>query len=410
MKIRPMLLRIMSCALLVGSAWAADTEKIVYNFSGGNDGGNPATRLIFDRSGNIYGTTVGGGTHHCGTVFELTPIGGGHWQEIVLHSFDCSDEGNGPYGGVVADAQGNLYGTASAGGDGSTCSGDGCGVVFKLTHSGGVWSETVLYSFHDSPDVAGPDSAIALDTNGNIYGTAGHGAYGLGGVFQVSRHGDQWTETILHNFTGGDDGAFVAFGAPLLDSAGNVYGVTEQGGSNDSGIVYKLSPTSGGTWTFNTLYAFGPFPDGSNPLGGLIRDAMGSLYGTTYDGGTNGAGTVFKLGPGSHVGSWKEAALYNFQDNSDGGHSSSALIFDSAGNLYGTTSSGGNGQCECGVAFELSPTGGGEWTETVLHIFTGSLDGGFPYYGLTADGAGHYFGAAVGGGTQGQGIVYELTP
>jgi uncharacterized repeat protein (TIGR03803 family) len=410
MKNKAILLGIMGCALLVGSGWAADTENIVYNFSGGNDGGNPATRLIFDRAGNIYGTTAGGGAHDCGTVFELTPIGGGHWQESVLHSFNCSDEGNSPYGGVVADAQGNLYGTTFTGGSGGICSGDGCGVVFKLTYSGGAWSETVLYSFHDSPDVRWPDSAVALDAAGNVYGTAASGAYGFGGVYQVSQHGDQWIETVIHNFTGGDDGAFGSSGAPFIDSVGSVYGVTEGGGLFGSGTVYELSSGPGETWIFHTLYAFGAYPDGANPLGGLVRDTQGNLYSTTYYGGTSGAGTVFKLRPGSHIGSWKETTLYDFEDARDGGHSSSTLIFDPAGDLYGTTSTGGDGQCECGVAFELSPTGGGGWIETVLHVFTGSLDGGFPYYGLTADGAGNYFGAAVQGGTQGQGIVYELTP
>src|SRR5205814_1197502 len=132
----------------------------VYSFSGGLDGSNPASQIVFDSAGNAYGTTVTGGASDCGTVFQLSPAGGGNWQQSVLFSFDCFGQGKNPYGGVTLDADGNLYGTTVAGGFGGICSGDGCGVVYKLTQSAGSWNESVLYAFGDSPDAAGPGNAV----------------------------------------------------------------------------------------------------------------------------------------------------------------------------------------------------------------------------------------------------------
>ena len=229
-------------AILALSAWAADTEKVLYSFTGGNDGGDPAAQLVFDGAGNAYGTTVVGGLYGCGTVFELTPLSGGRWQQSVLYNFSCFGDGKNPYGGVTFDGSGNLYGTTVAGGSGGACSGDGCGVVYKLTPSGGGWTQTVLYNFTGGDDGYGPGSAVVLDKAGNIYGTAPDGgAYSQGVIYQLSLKNGQWQQTVIHAFTGGDDGAVGSLGSLLLDAAGNLYGVTELGGRYGAGIVFKLS-------------------------------------------------------------------------------------------------------------------------------------------------------------------------
>ncbi len=400
---------VIAAVLLGSSSWAATTENTVYSFTGGLDGNNPASQLVFDSAGNAYGTTVTGGASDCGTVFKLTPSGGGHWQQSVLHSFDCYGDGKNPYGGVTLDTDGNLYGTTVAGGSGGFCTGDGCGVVFKLTQSGGSWTESVLYSFGDSPDAAGPGGAVVLDSANNLYGTTPDGgAYAAGTVYELSPNNGQWTETIIHDFTGGDDGALGSLG-PLLLKGGNLYGVTELGGTYGAGTAFKMSPASGGGWNFTTLYAFQGQPDAAFPYGGLITDAHGNFYGTTYYGGSNGAGAVFKLGPGPSIGPWRDTVLYSFQGGADGGSPTSTLVFDAAGNLYGTTSAGGDPGCDCGVVFGLTPNGSG-WNEVALHTFGTHPDGAYPYYGLTPDGAGNYFGTTAAGGNQNVGMVFELTP
>ena len=397
--------------LLVHVSWAASSEHVVYSFSGGADGGDPASQLVFDNAGNAYGTTVTGGADGCGTVFQLTPAGGGQWQQSVLFSFDCFGEGKNPYGGVTLDAHGNLYGATVAGGFGGTCSGDGCGVVYELTQSGGTWSETILYSFGDSPDVAGPGGGVVFDAAGNLYGTAAdNGTGGFGGIYQLSHTSGGWSETVIHNFTGGDDGGLGSLGLLLRDASGNFYGVTEIGGHYGAGTVYKISPASGGGWNFSTLYAFQSQPDAAFPYGGLSADAYGNLYGTTYYGGTSGAGTVFKVGPAPNaIGGWRDTVLYSFQGASDGANPTSTLLFDAAHNLYGTTTAGGDPNCACGVVFELSPSGN-SWIQSVLHTFGTFPDGAAPSYGLTADGAGDYLGTTPVGGNDNQGAVFELTP
>ena len=366
--------------------------------------------MTFDSAGNAYGTTVIGGVFGCGTVFQLTPIGGGRWQQSVLYSFGCFDDGKNPYGGVTLDAAGNLYGTTVAGGTGGVCSGDGCGVVFELTKSGGLWSENVLYSFTDGVDGSGPGGGVVFDREGNLYGTTPDGgAYAAGTIYQLSLNGGGWQEKIIHDFTGGNDGAVGSLGLLLIDSTGSIYGVTELGGAYGAGTVFKLF-SSGDTWNLITLYAFRGQPDAAFPYGGLIADANGNLYGTTYFGGASGAGTVFKVAPGPNIKGWKDTVLYSFQGGTDGGSPTSTLVFDAAGNLYGTTSAGGDPGCDCGVAFKLSPNGGGGGVETVLHTFGTPPDGAYLYYGMTPDGMGNFFGTTVAGGVHGQGMVFELTP
>src|SRR5271168_511716 len=390
--------------LFAGQCLAASGGKLLYSFTGGNDGGDPATRLVFDSAGNAYGTSVIGGKFGYGTVFELKRSEGS-FQEITLHDFTSSPDGKTTYGGVTFDAAGNLYGTTVAGGSGGTCSGDGCGTLFKLTPSGSGWTESVIYNFAGGNDGFGPGGGVVFGKAGNLYGTTPDGGtHSAGTVYELSpTQAGGWQEQIIHSFTGGNDGSTGSLGLLLLDATGNLYGVTEVGGKFGAGTIFKLA-LSGGTWKLATLYAFGGQPDAAFPYGGLISDAHGNLYGTTYYGGENGLGAVFELdthGLGS--------VLYSFRSGNEGNSPTSTLIFDAAGNLYGTTSAGGNAGCDCGTVFELSPTNGA-WTEAVLHRFGNTPDGANPYYGMSADAQGNFYSTTAVGGTSGQGIIFVFKP
>jgi len=409
---------------LVSGVSAASPEKKLYSFTGGLDGGRPAADLVFDNAGNLYGTTVTGGNGGscaggCGTVFQLTRNSSGKWQETVLYNFQAGPDGKNPYGGVVIDKKGNLIGTTVAGGSGGLCAGDGCGVVYMLKHSSSGWNLIVLHSFTGMHDGGGPGSGLAIDKNGNLYGTTptggklgGCAGQGCGVVYQlVPLGGGVWKENVLHQFTGGTDGATGSLGRLHIDAAGNVYGLAEIGGdlncnpNSGCGTAYKLAPLAGGRWKMTSLYSFKGMPDAGFPYGGLISDAAGNLFGTTYFGGANGAGTVFELSPGSN-GKWTETVLYNFQGAADGGNPTTTLVLSAAGILYGTTSGGGDSNGD-GVAFKLTPTSSG-WKETVSHRFLG-VDGANPNYGLVQDKAGNLYGVTPFGG-HGAGVVFEMGP
>jgi len=394
-------------AMLVSGAWAASHGEIVYSFAGLGDGGDPATSLTFDAKGNAYGTTVNGGSAGgFGTVFELKRVVGGKFQESVLYSFSGGADGKNPYGGVVFDAAGNLYGVTVAGGTGGFCSGDGCGVVFQLINNGGSWSEKVLYNFTGGNDGFGPGGGVVFDAAGNLYGTTPDGGkFGVGVVYELSPQTGKFT--VIHAFTGGNDGAVGSLGSLLLAPDGNFYGVSELGGANGAGTVFRLSPIVGGTWKFTSIYSFGGQPDAGFPYGGLITDGKGNFYGTTYYGGANGVGAVYRL----DLTKKKESVIYDFQEGNDGGYPTSTLVFDAVGNMWGTTSMGGFAACDCGTVFELSPVRGGDaWSETILHRFKEKPDGGYPYYGLTADPHGNLFSTTASGGADEAGIVFGFKP
>jgi uncharacterized repeat protein (TIGR03803 family) len=388
---------------LAGSSAASTSFGVIYAFTGGTDGGNPATGLVFDSVGNGYGTTVVGGLYGCGTVFKLKPLAHGAWQESVLYNFTCFGDGKNPHGGVTFDGSGNLYGTTVAGGAGGICAGDGCGVVFELTPGG----EKVLYNFTGGNDGFGPGNAVVFDKSGNLFGTTPDGGtHSMGTVYQLTRSGGQWHERIIHNFTGGADGAVGSMGPLLVDGSGNLFGVTEIGGNHSAGTAYKMSPDAHGGFNFFTIYAFKGRPDAGFAYGGLISGSSGDLFGTTYYAGAHGHGAVFELtpNPSSHI--WSERVLYSFKGNADGTRPSSTLLMDGSGNLFGTTAMGGS-QCSCGTVFELSAH---TWTETVLHRLASGTDGMNPYYGLSTDGHGNLFAAAVAGGANGQGTIFAVTP
>jgi hypothetical protein len=349
----------------VGGKWK---EIVLHDFTWGKNGSVPLSGLIFDSAGNLYGTTYEGGRgscqyRACGLVFELTPTAAGKWEETVLYAFSGGDDGGNPYTGLIFDAAGNLYGTTVLGGKG------GLGVVFELMPtSSGTWKEKVLHTFTGGRD-GGQPGGVIFDQAGNLYGDA------------------------------------------------TVRGDLTKCGGYGCGVVFRLTPTSHGKWKESVLHAFTDGKDGAGPSGSsLIFDSAGSLYGATggdAEGcqGLGGCGLVFKLTPTSN-GGWKESVLHTFTGGNDGAVSEPTLTLDSAGNVYGTAYYGGSSNCAfgCGVAFKLTPTSNGEWNEIVLHSFTGGNDGGNPGSGLVFDSKGNLYGSTLNGGTDSWGVIFELTP
>ena len=389
-------------ALSLATVTAA-TTNVIYSFEEA-EGEYADTDLETDSAGNIYGTTVLGGDFGSGTVFQLSHTGN-VWVHTVLYSFTGEADGGEPYKGITLDREGNLYGTAVTGGSGS-CEG-GCGVAYKLTNSGGTWTQTVIHAFTGGDDGSGPGARVTVDQAGNVYGMAPTGgAYGLGTIYKI--HQEQngtWNLRVIHAFTGGADGATGSAGRMILRH-GHLYGAATAGGRYGSGVVFELTPTQVGEWDFRTIYLFRGQPDGSFPYGALLFDASGNIYGTTYYGGANNIGAAYALTPRAN-GEWREKVLYSFQGGTDGNSPISNLVFDTAGNLYGTTSEGGLG---LGTIFELSPVGGGHWMETVVHRFQGPPDGAFSYNGMVVDSFGNFYGATVHGGINDDGSIYQFTP
>jgi uncharacterized repeat protein (TIGR03803 family) len=351
---------------MAGGGWS---EAVIYSFNEqpGRINYGPESGLILDAAGNLYGTKSTGGTSGFGIVFELSRGAGGKWTLKVLHSFTGKD-GDYPEAGVIFDSAGNLYGTTHFGGA------YGYGAVFELSPiAGGGWTEMVLHSFpHNKLDGISPDGGLVFDAAGNLYGTTRLGGTnfskkcqsGCGTVFELSPvTGKGWTETVLHSFDeNGTDGAF-AYGGLIIDGAGNLYGATNAGGTGlcktsvvvGCGTVFELSPVAGGGWTEAILYNFVKNgTDGVYPQTGTLLLVGGNLYGTTGKGGNNSVGTVYKLSP-AVSGGWTETILHAFQNNgSDGLYPNGSLIIDSLGNLYGTTSSGGT-SVQGGTVFEITP-------------------------------------------------------
>jgi uncharacterized repeat protein (TIGR03803 family) len=410
-------------------AWAggaaASTYNIIHRFTWAQ---NPLGSLTFDAAGNLYGTTVSGGGKGCGgsgcgAVWKLKPNPSGTWTVSILHVFKGPDGAN-PGAGLIFDAAGNLYGTTGAGGDSTACP-NGCGVVFKLKpNPDGTWTESVLHSFAGGTDGASPAGLAGLifDATGNLYGTTFYGGSdssscfygGCGVAFKLKpNHDGSWTESIVHTFVGAD-GTNPSAGL-IFDAAGNSYGTTWQGGASSlctepggCGVVFRLKPNPDGSWTESVLHSFGGV-DGSFGSAGLIFDTAGNLYGMTYVacGGCGEGGTVFELQPNPD-GTWTESVLHSFTGGADGSFPTGGLIFDAAGNLYGTTSEGGAhfGSEGYGVVFKLAPTSSG-WSETVLHTFLGV--GENPAAPVIFDPAGNLYGTTE-RGSPWDGLVFEIKP
>jgi len=307
------------------------TLKVLHNFNqNGTDGAYPAAALIFDHAGNLFGTTSGGGTFGAGTAFELSPAGGGTWTEKVLHSFGSDPDGANPEAALIFDAAGNLYGTCETGGAG------GAGAVFELSPAGGgTWNETVLYSFVGTTDGIQPSGALVFDATGNLYGTTYVGGTGHQGVVYelTPAGGGTWTQRVLHSFSGADGATPQA--ALIFDATGNLYSTTASGGMYNQGTLFKLTPSGGGNYTQTVLHNFGNGTDGARPQADLIFDGAGNLYSTTRNGGSYGGGTVFQF-------SSQGLVLLQSFSGADGTALLGGLVLDATGNLYGTASLGGS--------------------------------------------------------------------
>jgi hypothetical protein len=438
----PLLLAVSAVALPASAEWK---EKVLYSFQGGpTDGSLPAGGVVFDSQGNLYGATSHGGPESCtpigsacGMAFELTPPTqkGGAWTETLIYQFqgEGSKDASVPTGGLIIDTAGNLYGVTGYGGTGDCFLlgvKGGCGTVFELSppqQKGGAWTESILYSFRGSNDGYFPWGNLVFDKNGNLYGATNFGGgkgttcniiYGgqCGTVFRLSpptRKGGKWTERVLHSFKSGSDGANPN-GGLVLDHQGAIYGTT-YGGGNESGecgaggcgTVFELDPPTekGGAWSEKRLHVFADGKDGGFPSAGVIFDSAGNLYGTTLS-------TVFRLTqPSEKSGSWSETILYTFDTDAYGPED--VPVFDKNGNLYGTTYSG---DTFSGTVFRLKPPSqkGDRWTFAILYGFTGTSDGAQPAASLVFDTHGNLYSTTQLGGTGtctfGCGTVFEIKP
>jgi uncharacterized repeat protein (TIGR03803 family) len=283
------------------------TETVLYTFLGGADGAFPIAGLAFDKAGNLYGTTTYGGVgpcqfgtvSGCGVVFKLSRNSSGGWNESILHSFQGGSDGDNPSARLTLDAAGNVYGTTAG-----TAPNDP-GTVFKLVQTSSGWEERVLYRFKGRADGNSPEADVTFDKAGSIYGTTRYGgtgkcsAYGYSGcgtVYKLEHSETGWAETVLHSFTGGNDGEDPATGV-IFNAKGDLYGTTVAG-PNDCGAVFRLTPASTGKWNLVDLHQFQcSLSDGGSPLGDLILDSSGNIYGTTQEGGAYTYGTAFEVTP-----------------------------------------------------------------------------------------------------------------
>ena len=365
----------------------AQTESVLYNFTSNPDGANPGSSLTL-YNGNFYGTTYAGGLGS-GTVFELTPNG----TETILYNFctlaNCVDGENPTYSNVIFDGNGNMYGTTYAGGA------NGLGTVFELSLVGTTWTETVLYSFAGDPDGANPVNGLIMDASGNLYGvTYNGGIVGDGTVYELTLSAGIWSEQVLQDIKS-------TYAGLTINGAGDIFG-------NQYGSIFQLTPNGKGGYKMTTIYRFtaaDAAKEGQNPDGTLVFDTAGNLYGTTFKGGTDGFGAVYKLTPPTTGTLWKETLLSKFgtaTENPVGG-----VVLDSSGNIYGTTT--GGGKSDDGAVFELvAPTSGTTYTQKVLFTFTGE-NGNEPFDSLTLSG-GYLYGTTYLGGVDGEGTVFVVNP
>jgi uncharacterized repeat protein (TIGR03803 family) len=390
-----------------GTLVLAQQYSVLHSFSGMNgDGSYPYGGVISDASGNLYGTTYKGGFYGYGTVFELMPQAGGGFTEKILHICNPNSKSpTFPQAGLIFDAAGNLYGTSGAGGIYNQ------GTVFELLPAAdGSWTEKTLHSFNfNGKDGFDPEAGVVFDNAGNLYGTTFYGGiYGYGTVFKLTpQAGGSWSERVLHSFNNNGKDGYETHAGVIVDASGNVYGTTYRGGTYGFGTVFELSPTAGGRWSEKILHPFNNNgKDGTSPTSSVTLDASGNVYGTTVSGGAypqscgyQGCGTVFELMPQAG-GNWTEKVLHSFIGK-DGGSPLGGLLFDANGNLYSAAVGGPTGS----TILELMPQAGGTWTEKIVANL-----GYTPSGGLLFDAAGNIYLTTSDGSFYNLGTVLEITP
>jgi uncharacterized repeat protein (TIGR03803 family) len=392
--------------MLAGSISASEwKETVLHAFRGTSDGLAPYGRVIADAAGNLYGTTAFGGTSGAGIVFELANPGApAGWTENILYTFTGGSDGSQPWAGLIFDAAGNLYGTTYLGGTANA------GAVYELTPGqGGAWTETVLYSFAGGADGLGPQGDLNFDLAGNLYGTTTKGGSpGKGIVFELTppaQQGGAWTETVLHRFLpqeGSSPRAAVIFG-----KSGALYGTLANNGAHRAGAVFRLLPptTKGGAWTERTIYQFTGGADGYGPLCRLVL-FKGSLYGTTVGGGASNNGVIFQLAPPAiHHFVWTETVLRSFTCGNDACWGWAGLTMGKANVFYGATQHGG--PLDGGAVFQLKLENG-IWTERTLYSFK-SDENSFSAAEVLLGEGGTLYGTTVGYAGN-AGMVFELVP
>ncbi|MGC1380918.1 MAG: choice-of-anchor tandem repeat GloVer-containing protein [Candidatus Baltobacteraceae bacterium] len=350
--------------------------KLLYSFKNGSDGAYPYAGLTA-LNGTLYGATYGGGTSlGWGTIFKVSDSG----IERVLYRFKANNDGAHPYAGLTV-LGGTLYGTTYQGGSG------GSGTVFKISPAG---VEHVIYAFKGGSDGQYPFGRLAA-LNGQLYGTTyqGGASLGWGTVFRVSPSGQ---EHVLYRFQAGNDGAHPYAGLAVYNGA--LYGTTYQGGTTGSGTVFKVGPAG----AERVIYSFKGGSDGQYPFARLVF-VNGAFYSTTYQGGVStGWGTVFKVTP-----SGEEHVVYRFKAGNDGAHPQYAGLIALNGALYGTTYQGG--ASGAGTVYRVSTTG----VEHVIYSFKGGSDGVYPYDGVIAVN-GTLYGTTYQGGDSNAGTIFKLSP
>ncbi len=410
----PIVFALAAMAMNAAEPASAATFETLHAFTGGADGGKPLADLIMDAKGVLYGTTEAGGTGKKGVVFKLTPPKAGTktWTETVIHTFTGAKmkDGDSPTGGLVMDKAGALYGITQNGGTQDN------GTLYKLTPPVApktTWTETVLHNFTGGNDGSEPEGKLIMDAAGDLYGTTYvGGGLGAGVVFKLKKNAGKttWTETVLHSFSEFDDAEGPRAGL-VMDAAGALYGTTAYGGAVLQGAVFKLTPpkAGNGAWAESVIYSFTGTPDGSAPRAALIID-KGSLYGTTYEGGNGNFGEIFKLTPpAQNGGQWTETPIYSFMSGPDGANPLAPLALGKNGVLVGTATNAGDGEQGTLFKFTLnaSATGG---KLAVLHPFTGNGDGADPLAGVLVDAAGNLYGTTATSLKVNQGTVYKVTP
>jgi uncharacterized repeat protein (TIGR03803 family) len=387
---------------LAAGAWA-QTENILNNFDYSN-GGYMQGPVVLDSSGNVYGIAPYGGNSYCGVVYQLVN-NSGTWSENELYSFTCGTDGGYPYtNGLAIDSSGNLYGTSYQFGA------YGKGTVFELVNSSGTYTFDLLYSFTGEADGAYPYAGPTVDSEGNLYGTTyqggGGGCYGgCGTVWELVNKNGTWKEKVLHLFVDNGKDGWYPYSPVTLDKGGNLYGTTVSGSGFQYGAVYKLAKPKKGAWKETILHYFYGGDDGCNPYSGVVADKSGNLYGTTASCGESSIGTVYQLKKAGKK--YTNNVILNFNDsNGYYPYDYGTVALDSSGNVYGTAYYGG--AYYYGTVFELAA---GTWSYTDLHDFDyNGTDGGYAYSGLTIDSSGNVYGTTELGGNESYGIVYQIVP